>query len=92
MRRDKLVSSTVYNTAVIMWAMLQIHEVMAEFSKHNIKRHPSITSIFFRFLVTSNIPDPLQENSQMKIDSKVLSTKSYRHHGRLAYLEDSGKS
>ena len=81
--RDKLGSSTVDKTAKILWATLQIHEVMAKFSKHEIKRHLSITSIFVRFLITANISDPLQDNSQMKRYIKVLSTKSDRHHGRL---------
>ena len=43
---EKLVFSTVEKTSVILWDTLQSHEVMAEFSKHEIKRHPSITSIF----------------------------------------------
>ena len=60
MGRDKLSSSTVDKTATILWATLHIHEVMAEFSKHDIKRHPSITFIFVRFLITAKIYDPLQ--------------------------------
>ena len=34
--RNKLGSSTVENTAVIMWDTLHSHEVMADFSKHKI--------------------------------------------------------
>ena len=44
--REKLVSSTVDNTTTILWAVTQSHEVMEKFSKHKIKRHPSITSKF----------------------------------------------
>ena len=60
MGSEKLVYSTVENTATIMWGALQSHEEMAELSKHNIKRHPSITSIFVCFLITANISEPLQ--------------------------------
>ena len=38
MVKDKLVSSTVDETSIIIWDMLQSHEVMADFSKHDIKR------------------------------------------------------
>ena len=86
--RYKLVSSTVDKTDPILWATLQSHEVMVEFSKHNIKCHPSITSIFFRFLITANILEPLQEIYQMKRDIEVLITNSYRHRGRLYDLEE----
>ena len=44
--RDKLGSSNVDKTAVITWATLQSHEVMAELSKDEIKFYPSIMSIF----------------------------------------------
>ena len=53
---------------------------MTEFSKHRIKTDPSITSIFFRFLITAKISEPLQEIYQMKRDINVLSTKSDRHN------------
>ena len=69
-----------------MWDTLQIHELMLEFSKHQIKHHPSITSIFVRFLITANISEPLKEISQINRYIKLLSTKSDRHHGRLAKL------
>ena len=61
---------------------------MAEFSKHKIKRHPSITSIFFRFIITAKILEPLQDIYQMKIDTKVLSTNPDRNHGRMDKLEE----
>ena len=61
---------------------------MEEFSKHKIKCHPSITSIFSRFIITANMLEPLQEIYRMKIDTKVLSTKSDRNHGRLDNLEE----
>ena len=64
---------------------------MAEFSKHVIKCHPSITPISVHFLITAKILEPLQEISQMKKYIKVLSTKSDRHHDRLAKLEEWGK-
>ena len=63
MGRDKLGSSTVDESATMLWAMLHMHEVMAEFYKHDIKRHPSITSIFVRFLITARILEPLQDIS-----------------------------
>ena len=66
MERDKLGYSNVDNTAVILWSMVQSHELMAEFSKHEIKRHPSITSIFVRILITANISERLQKISQTK--------------------------
>ena len=49
MGRKKLGSSTVDENAAILWSMLHSHEVMAEFSKHEVKCHPSITSIFSAF-------------------------------------------
>ena len=88
MGRGKLGSSTVDETATILRAVLQSHEVMVEFSKHNIKCHPSITSIFFRFLITANILEPLQEIYQMKRDIKALITKLDCHHGRLDNIEE----
>ena len=60
MGRDKLGYSIVDETANILWATLQSHEVMAEFTKHNIKRHPSIKFIYVRFLITAKIYGPLQ--------------------------------
>ena len=78
-------------TPSILWAMLQSHEVMEEFSKHKIKQHPSITSIFFRFLITTNIYEPLQDIYQMKRDIKVLRTKSNLYHGRLTNIEKWGE-
>ena len=89
--RDKLVSSTVEKTSVILWDTLQSHEVMAEFSKHDIKRHPSITVIFVCFLITAKILEPLQDISQINRDIKVLGTKSERHRGRLDKLKERGK-
>ena len=86
--RDKLGSSTVDKTVTFIWAMFQINEVMAEFFKQGIKRHPSITSIFIRLLITSNIYEPLQEIFQMKRYIKVLSTKSDHHHGILTRIKD----
>ena len=73
--RDKLGSSTVDKTSAILWDTLQSHELMSEFSKHDIKRHPSITFIFVCFIITANILEPLQEIYYMKRDIKVLSTK-----------------
>ena len=61
--KNNLGSSTVYETSAIFWAMLQSYEVMSELSKQDIKRHPFITYIFFLFLVTANILEPLQEIS-----------------------------
>ena len=68
-------------------AMLQRHEVMEEFTKHNIKCHPSITFIFVYFLIKANISEPLQEIFKKKREIKVLSTKSNRHYDRLTKLE-----
>ena len=59
--RDKLGSSTVDKTAAIIWATIHSNGVMAELSKHKIIFHPSITSIFVRFLITAKILEPLQE-------------------------------
>ena len=73
--KGKLVSSTVDDTAVIVWATLQSHEIMAECSKHKIKLHVSVTSIFVRFLITAKMYEPLQEISQMRRNIKVLRTK-----------------
>ena len=70
-----------------MLATLHSHEIMAEFSKHEIKRHTSIKYIFVCFLITAKILELLQDISQMKRDIKVLSTKSDRHSGRLAKLK-----
>ena len=78
-------------TVAIIFPKNESHEEMVEFSKHKIKCHPFIMSIFFRFLVTSNISEPLQEISQMKRYIKVLRTKSDLHHGRLAKIEELGK-
>ena len=63
MWREKLGSSTVDKTTGIMWYALQIHEVMAQFSKYGIKLHPSITCTFSYFLITSKISEPLQDVS-----------------------------
>ena len=87
MGRGKLGSSTIEETSVILWDTLQSHDVMAEFSKHGIKRHPSVTSIFVRFLITANTLEPLQDISQIKRNIKVFSTKSDRPRGSLAELE-----
>ena len=86
--RDKLGSSTVDKTAKILWATLQSHEVMAKFSKHEIKRHLSITSIFVCFIITANLSEPLQEIYQMNRYIKVLRTKSDHYHGILTKLEE----
>ena len=75
MGREKLGSSTVVETTTLMWDMLHSYEVMAEFSKQEIKRHPPTTSIFVRFLITANILEPLRDIYQMKRDIKVLRTK-----------------
>ena len=58
--KGKLDSSTVDKSTEIMWATLQGHEVMAEFSKQEIKRPPPIIYIFVRLLVTDNISEHLQ--------------------------------
>ena len=87
MWRDKLGSSTVYKTSTILWYTLQSHKVIAEFSKQKIKCHPSNTSIFFCFVITSKIYVALQEISQMQRDNKLMSTKSDQHHGSLTKLE-----
>ena len=65
---------------------------MVEFSKHEIKHRPSITSIFVRFIITAKILEPLQEISQMKRDIKVLITKSDRNQGNMANPEYLGKT
>ena len=88
MGRNKLGSSTVDKTTTILWATIQSHEVMANFYRHNIKRHHSITSIFVRFLITAKILEPLQDFFQMKRDIKVLITNSDRHHDGLAKLKE----
>ena len=81
-------SSTLDKTASIQWDTLQSHDVIVELSKQKIKRHTSRTSIFVQFLVITKILEPLQDIYQMKKDIKVLSTKSDRHHGRLAKLKE----
>ena len=86
--RDMLGSSTMDETAAILWAVLNSHEVMSEFYKYKIKRHLSIKSIFVRFLITTNISEPLQEIIQMKRDIKLLSTKSDYHQVRLNNLKE----
>ena len=86
--RDMLGSSTMDETAAILWAVLNSHEVMSEFYKYEIKRHLSIKSIFVRFLITTNISEPLQEIIQMKRDIKLLSTKSDYHQVRLNNLKE----
>ena len=88
MGREKLVSSTLDKTATIMWATLHNHEVMADFSKHEIKSHPSITYIFVRFFINAKIFEPLQDISRTNKDIKVLSTNSVCHHGRLDNPEE----
>ena len=89
--RYKLVSSTVDKTDPILWATLQSHEVMVEFSRNDIKRHPYIMSVCSRFLVTVNILEPLQVFSKMNRDIKVLRTKSDHNHARLANIKECGK-
>ena len=86
--RENLGYSTMDKTTKIMWAMLQNHEAMEEFTKYNIKFYPSITSIFVYFLITANISEPLQDILEMKRDIKALSTKSDRHSNRLNKLEE----
>ena len=68
LRRDNLGSSTVDETTAMMLATFHSHEVMTEFSEHEIECHPSITSLFVRFLITSNISEPLQDIAQMMRD------------------------
>ena len=65
MRRNKLGYSTVYETSTILWDTLQSQEAMEKSPKHEIKYHPSTTSIFVRLIIKANIYDPLQEISQM---------------------------
>ena len=72
----------------MMWATLHIHEVMAEFSKHEIKLHPYITYIFVRFLIMTNISEPPKEIAQMNRDIKVFRTKSARHDVRMTKLKE----
>ena len=45
---DKLDSISVEDTDAILWSAVQSQKVMEELSKHDIKHHPYITSIFFR--------------------------------------------
>ena len=80
--------STVDETTAILWDTLHSREIISELYKHNIKRHPSITSTFVRFLITANISDPLQEIYQIKRDIKVLSTNSELHCGSLTKLKE----
>ena len=75
MMQYKLGFSTVDDTTEILWSTFQSHYVMAEFSKHAIKCHSSLTSIFARSLIKANISEPLQEISQMRRNIKVLRTK-----------------
>ena len=86
--RDKLRSSTVEKTAAILWDRILSYEVIMKLSKHKIKRHPFITSIFVRFLITAKILEPLQETSQMKRYIKALRINLDLHHGRLAKLKE----
>ena len=87
MRRNKFGSSTVDETATIMLSTLLIHEVMADFSKHEIKHHPSITFKFVRFLIMAKIYEPLQDISQMNRETNVLRTKSDFHNSRSSNTE-----
>ena len=86
--RYRLGSSTVDETAETLFTTLHGHEIISEFYKHEIKQHPSTTSIFVRFFITAKISDPLQEISQMKRYINVLSTNPEYHHGRLTKLEE----
>ena len=83
MGRDKLGSSTEDETSAMPWATLHSHEVMAEFSQHNIKCHPSITYIFVGLLIKTKIPEPPQDIYQMNREIKGLNVKSNRHNVRL---------
>ena len=83
---DKLGSSTIYDTAAMLWVTLHSCEVMEDFYKHDIKRHPSITSVSIHFLSTANIYEPLQKIYHMKRDINVLSTKSEHNYGRLTKI------
>ena len=86
--REKLGYSTVDETTVMLWATLHNHEVTMEFYKYEIKFHPTIKYIFYRFLIMANIYKPPQEIYQIKRDIKVLSTKSDLHHYRLNKLKE----
>ena len=58
--QDNLGSKSVEYTDAILWARLHSHELIEELSKHYIKHHTSITSIFVYFLTTANIYEPFQ--------------------------------
>ena len=58
--RGKSGSYTVEETAAILWDTLQSHQLMVDFSKYEIKCHPSITYIFVCFLIEANIYEPLK--------------------------------
>ena len=86
--QDYLGYPTVYNISTMMWATFQSHETMEDFYKHKMILHLSIKSIFFYFLITDTVFEPLQEIDQVKGDIKVLITKSSFYHGRLTKLKE----
>ena len=88
MGRYKFGSSTMDKTAIILSGTIYSYDVIVELSKHEIKGHTSITSTLVHFLVIAKISDPIQDIYQMKRDIKMLSTKSDRHHGRMAKLKE----
>ena len=62
--QNKLDYISVEDTAEILWAVIQSHEVMEDFSKHDTKHHPYITSIFVRLIIITKIYETLQEIGQ----------------------------
>ena len=77
-------SLVMEESAMMLWVTLQSNKVKAEFAKHEIKHHPSITSIIIIFLIIAKIYETLQENIQIKKDIKMLIIKSERYYGRMA--------
>ena len=57
--RNHLGSTPLEETSAILWDNLQNHVAMAELSKHMIKHHNSITSVFIQFFIITMIYDPL---------------------------------
>ena len=74
--------------ASYIWATLQAHMVMADYAYHDIRRHPSITAIFVRFLVEKQVSEPQKDVAQMKRDYIPLKQKYDRLLDRVKKLEE----
>ena len=59
--RKILGSSTVDETATMLWDTLQSHDGMSDFVKHEIQFHHSINYIFVWFLIMAKMSELIQE-------------------------------